>query len=187
MRFRKPIAAVVAATGLLAAGLMAVSPGTAAESKQPAYFEHTLTCLKLLFEDLAAHAQECPGQPAIDLKSLAPTGNGSDRYDCGPVFGIATSVEGVPSDPCVKQQVSYLTETDGLRFYRFQYLGDEHYYYGVMARELLADPRYASAVHLSAGGYYTVDYDMLGLDVPEEAAMRTAGLRAMKLAAALYL
>ena len=55
-----------------------------------------------------------------------------------------------------------------------------------MARELLADPRFAPAVHLSASGYYTVDYEALGLILPEEAAMRAAGLRAMDLVAAQH-
>ncbi len=172
---------------LLAAALLAPASAGLAASKQQEYSARTLMCLKLFFDDPAAHAKECAGVLAPDLKSLgAGGGNGAPpQDDCGPIEG-GNGEGAVASDPCVKWQAMFLLEQGGLRFYRFAYEGDDHIYYGVMARELLLDPRFASAVHLSAAGYYTVDYKALGLIVPEEAAMRAAGLRAMDLVAAQH-
>lgn len=181
--------AALAGAALFVATLFApASPGMAS-SKQRQYTEHTLMCLKLFFDNPAEHARQCPGSVGPDLRSIGPGGDGGVVNkvpdDCDPIEGGGES-GGVASDPCVKQDISFLTEAGGLRFYRFAYVGDDHIYYGVMARELLADPRFAAAVHLSATGYYTVDYEALGLIVPEEAAMRAAGLRAMELVAARH-
>lgn len=182
------LAALAGAAVVVAALFVPASSGMAA-SKQRQYSEHTLMCLKLFFDDPAEHAKQCPGSPGTDLRSIGPEGGGGvgrkGPDDCDPLEG-GGEPGGVASDPCVKQNVSFLTEAGGLRFYRFAYVGDDHMYYGVMARELLADPRFAPAVHLSAAGYYTVDYEALGLIVPEEAAMRAAGLRAMELVAAQH-
>lgn len=180
--------AALAGALVFAAALLVPASSGMASSKQRQYTEHTLLCLKLFFDDPAAHARQCPGSPGPDLRSIGPGGDGAGSKrpdDCDPIEG-GGEPGGVASDPCVKQNISFLTEEGGLSFYRFAYVGDDHVYYGVMARELLADPRFAPAVHLSASGYYTVDYEALGLIVPEEAAMRAAGLRAMELVAAQH-
>lgn len=175
-----PMAAAVA----MGLGLVA-APGAASE-RQETYARDTLVCLKLFFDDPAAHARQCAGIVVPDLKSMGSSSDGDKPKEDCEVLGGPFSPGGIASDPCVKQYVELLLEQDGLRFYRFRYLGDAHVYYGVMARELLQDPRFAPAVHLAAAGYYTVDYDALGLVVPERDAMTAAGQRAMMLAAARF-
>jgi len=176
--------ALLAALGLAAAAMLPLSAGGAAESKQHTYARNTLTCLKLFFEDPAAHAEQCAGTPTGGTDSLFDGKSGSGGVDCMPEWN--GDGDGVASDPCVKYNTSLLLDVDGLRFYSFAYVGDDHVYYGVNARELLADERYAFAVARTAGGYYAVDYEALGLDVPEEAQMRAAGSRAMQIVAARY-
>lgn len=71
------------------------------------------------------------------------------------------------------------TRADGLRLYTFRYIGDERLFTGVMAQDLLDDPRFAPAVHARAGGLMVVDYAALGLEVEDAEAMHEAGLAAI--------
>ena len=62
-----------------------------------------------------------------------------------------------------------------MRLYRFRYFGCDRTFVGVMAQDLLADPRHAHAVIRRPSGLLLVDYAALGLDVADLEAMRAAG------------
>jgi len=73
---------------------------------------------------------------------------------------------------------------EGLNFYSFRYIGEDHEFRGVMAQELLADERNRGAVEAGADGYYRVDYARLGLASLTSDEMRAAGERAARRAGA---
>ena len=50
----------------------------------------------------------------------------------------------------------------GMEIYRFRYRGDEKCYVGLMAQDLLKNPRHRGAVSADRDGYYVVDYALLG-------------------------
>lgn len=102
----------------------------------------------------------------------------------GVVLVVANSEDPVPeSDIRLKHDIDYLMTLDnGLKLYSFAYLGDEQTFVGVMAQDLLADPRYASAVSIDAQGFYRVDYNALGLGLYNAEAMMQAGAAAEALA-----
>ncbi len=69
-----------------------------------------------------------------------------------------------PSDRRVKRDVVHLaTLSDGMKLYSFRYLWSDTVYVGVMAQDLLADPRWAHAVSTGEDGFYAVDYDEIDL------------------------
>ena len=84
-----------------------------------------------------------------------------------------------PSDRRLKRDIVALGVVRGLRLYRFRYLGDARTFTGVMAQDLLADPRYAHAVARRPSGVMIVDYAALGLDLPDFAEMQAAGAAAV--------
>ena len=59
--------------------------------------------------------------------------------------------------------VQVATLSDGLKLYSFRYAWSDEFHVGVMAQDLLADPRYAQAVTVGEDGSYRVDYDQLDL------------------------
>ena len=68
------------------------------------------------------------------------------------------------SDRRLKRDIVHLaTLSDGIKLYSFRYLWSDEYQVGVMAQDLLADPRYAHAVSTDDAGFYRVDYDQLDL------------------------
>lgn len=72
------------------------------------------------------------------------------------------------SDMRLKQDINYLGKlNNGLRLYSFKYLptysSSAETYVGVMAQDLLKDPRYMNAVVTMKNNYYAVDYRSLGL------------------------
>lgn len=89
------------------------------------------------------------------------------------VFGA--KVAPAPSDRRLKRDIEPMGVVRGLRLYRFRYLGDARTFVGVMAQDLLTDPRYAHAVIRRPSGLLLVDYAALGLDIPDFDAMRAAG------------
>lgn len=75
-----------------------------------------------------------------------------------------TGISGPWSDRRLKRNVRELTTLDGgIRLYAFQYLWDERYFVGVMAQDLLLDPKRRAAVIKTPSGFYRVDYARLGL------------------------
>ena len=95
------------------------------------------------------------------------------RQDAAPALGA--KVAAAPSDRRLKRGIEALGVVRGLRLYRFQYLGDARTFVGVMAQDLLADPRFAHAVIRRPSGLLMVDYAALGLAIPDFDAMRAAG------------
>lgn len=68
------------------------------------------------------------------------------------------------SDVRLKKEVMHIaTLESGIRLYSFRYLWDDKVYVGVMAQDLLADPKTRDAVILQESGYYAVNYLALGL------------------------
>lgn len=59
--------------------------------------------------------------------------------------------------------VHVATLSDGMKLYSFRYLDSEVLYVGVIAQDLLAEPRWAHAVTTGEDGFYRVDYDAIDL------------------------
>ena len=88
----------------------------------------------------------------------------------------------VASDRRLKRDIAGLGHLgNGLSLHRFRYVGDDQVFVGVMAQDLLEDPRFASAVHRLANGFLVVDYAQVGFAPRDVDAMRAAGTRAMRL------
>jgi hypothetical protein len=69
-----------------------------------------------------------------------------------------------PSDRRRKRDVVHVaTLSDGMKLYSFRYLDSDTVYVGVMAQDLLEDPRWRHAVITGEDGFYVVDYDQLDL------------------------
>jgi len=84
------------------------------------------------------------------------------------------------SDMRLKRDIRYLETLDnGIRLYAFRYLWDEAVHVGVMAQDLLKNPRYRFAVIPSQNGYYRVDYGRLGLRMVSMAEWREKGVAAV--------
>ncbi len=67
-----------------------------------------------------------------------------------------------PSDVRFKRDISYLyTDSAGVPLYRFKYLWDTKEYVGVMAQDILRI--HPEAVVVDRKGYYSVNYDVLGV------------------------
>lgn len=68
------------------------------------------------------------------------------------------------SDRRRKRDIVHLaTLSDGLKLYSFRYLWSDIAYVGVMAQDLLDDPRWRRAVITGEDGFYMVDYNQLDL------------------------
>jgi hypothetical protein len=92
---------------------------------------------------------------------------------------------GLVSDARLKKDISPVGCLEsGVILYSYRYLGDERTFVGVMAQELLAKPEFQHAVVTGADGFYRVNYNALGLEVTNVAAMRAAGARALSIAIA---
>lgn len=77
---------------------------------------------------------------------------------------IATLVFNPASDQRLKKEIVYLaTLNNGIRIYSFKYLSGDDIHVGVMAQDLLGMPEFKDAVVLGTNGYYTVNYQALGL------------------------
>lgn len=69
---------------------------------------------------------------------------------------------------------------NGLRLYSFRYRNDERTFIGIMAQDLLGSKTFSHAVHIGEGGYYTVDFSALGLEVlGDRESWRDAGCKAL--------
>lgn len=96
-------------------------------------------------------------------------------------FGGVAGPKQAPSDRRLKRNIQMLaTAENGVRLYSFRYFTDARTFVGVMAQDLLNDPRFASAVKRRASGLMLVDYSHLGLEIADMEAMREAGLVAVK-------
>jgi hypothetical protein len=85
------------------------------------------------------------------------------------------------SDARLKRDVRPIGRlSNGMPLYAFRYWNDDRIFTGVLAQELLADPRFRHAVSRGQGGYYVVDLAALGLAISGDAAQfRDAGRNAV--------
>ena len=97
------------------------------------------------------------------------------------VYGAPlTSQTFTPSDRRLKRDAELVgVRSDGLRLYRFRYVGSDLMFTGVMAQDLLEDTRFAYAVARRPSGLLVVDYAHLGLACPDMEAMQLAGRAAI--------
>ncbi len=86
----------------------------------------------------------------------------------------------VISDARLKRDIHHLaTREDGLRVYSFKYLWDEAVHVGVMAQDLLRNKAWQSSVS-HENGYYTVNYERLGLRTTTLDEWEAKGLSALR-------
>jgi hypothetical protein len=70
------------------------------------------------------------------------------------------------SDIRLKRDIVLLGQTDkGIKLYSFKYLSSDQVYVGVMAQDLLENPKWQDAVITNPTGYYSVIYSKLGLEM----------------------
>jgi hypothetical protein len=70
------------------------------------------------------------------------------------------------SDIRLKRDIVLLGQTDkGIKLYSFKYLSSDQVYVGVMAQDLLENPKWQDAVITNPTGYYSVNYSKLGLEM----------------------
>jgi len=70
------------------------------------------------------------------------------------------------SDIRLKRDIVLLGQTDkGIKLYSFKYLSSDQVYVGVMAQDLLENPKWQDAVITNPNGYYSVIYSKLGLEM----------------------
>nr|WP_299849327.1 transferrin-binding protein-like solute binding protein [Sphingomonas bacterium] len=82
----------------------------------------------------------------------------------------------VPSDRRLKVDIRPVAiRPDGLKFYSWRYRGGHGRFVGVMAQDLLADPRFSAAVTPGRDGWYRVDYARLGYMPPNLPRMSVEG------------
>lgn len=103
-------------------------------------------------------------------RKTAPSGGGGSIS-----IGIGGGI--TISDTRLKRDVMHIaTLESGIKLYRFRYLWEETQRVGVMAQELLVLDATHGAVTMTSGGYYAVDYQMLGLRMTTFEAWREKGL-----------
>jgi hypothetical protein len=87
-----------------------------------------------------------------------------------------------PSDRRLKRDIEVVPSLAGEpQLYSYRYLGDHRRFVGVMAQDLLADPRFAEAVVRTRDCFLLVDYQRLGIAVDDIDGMREAGAGAMRI------
>jgi hypothetical protein len=70
------------------------------------------------------------------------------------------------SDIRLKRDIVLLGQTEqGIKLYSFKYLWSDQVYVGVMAQDLLENPKWQDAVITNPTGYYSVIYSKLGLEM----------------------
>jgi hypothetical protein len=101
--------------------------------------------------------------PTVPVSTTSPTCTTNLVVPAGGSCYIATIV--LPSsDQRLKREIVYLaTLNNGIRIYSFKYLSGDDIHVGVMAQDLLGMPEFKDAVVLGTNGYYTVNYQALGL------------------------
>ena len=104
-------------------------------------------------------------------RKTAPSGGGGS-------ISIGIGGGGITiSDTRLKRDVMHIaTLESGIKLYRFRYLWEETQRVGVMAQELLVLDATHGVVTMKPGGYYAVDYQMLGLRMTTFEAWREKGL-----------
>jgi len=100
--------------------------------------------------------------PTVLVPTTSPTCTTNLVVPAGGSCYIATVLP--TSDQRLKREIVYLvTLNNGIRIYSFKYLSGDDIHVGVMAQDLLGMPEFKDAVVLGTNGYYTVNYQALGL------------------------
>ncbi len=103
--------------------------------------------------------------PRIECHSIATitAGTSGSCNDAGTLSGPLNNGGNCPgSDIRLKKDIANVGKaTHGLKLYSFRYIGGDETFVGVMAQDVL-DVK-PEAVVTRADGFYTVDYDALGL------------------------
>ncbi|MGH1467104.1 MAG: tail fiber domain-containing protein [Cognatishimia sp.] len=95
--------------------------------------------------------------------------------------GVGMSHYYLSSDERLKTDIKKLEVLDnGITVYAFRYVGDDRYFAGVLAQDLLKDPRYAHAVKTGPKGYLMVNYGALPLKGMDMDVMKDAGDAALQ-------
>ena len=98
------------------------------------------------------------------------------------LMGSFGAKQAAPSDARLKTDiVDAGTLPNGLKLFSWRYLGGSHRFTGVMAQELIGDPRFADAVTADADGLMGVDYSAIGYLPPDFDLMRQEGEQAIAL------
>lgn len=175
----------------LVAALMLLATSAAPQAKPfkvPGNLKDVLVCAKLFFENPDRYASKCAKTggtpPSAPAKSL------SEPNEC-PTHASLQTFEPIPK--WFKGYVSFvggggikcamlpITDFDGLPVYRFKYVGTDKWFYGLAIEDVLRDGRYSFAVKTYDNGLKTLDYEALGLEVPDADEMREAGWRAWQI------
>ena len=110
---------------------------------------------------------------------IASTSGGSS----GGSGGYGDGGDGGPgnaSDRRLKTDIQQVGVLDnGIKIYTFRYLGQSDGFVGVMADDLLRDPRYQDAVSQGPDGYLRVHYDRLPVVLSNAKAMAEASERVL--------
>jgi hypothetical protein len=94
--------------------------------------------------------------------------------------GVIATTRQAASDRRLKRGIEPNGQArNGVKLYRFRYLGDDRDFVGVMAQELLDDPDLARAVSQTDSGLLVVDYASLGLGYLVTPDMCEAGAAAI--------
>ena len=102
--------------------------------------------------------------PTVPVSTTSPTCTTNLVVPAGGSCYIATVLSNQISDQRLKREIVYLaTLNNGIRIYSFKYLSSDDIHVGVMAQDLLGMPEFKDAVVLGTNGYYTVNYQALGL------------------------
>ena len=125
--------------------------------------------------DLLPNAQT-KFNPYVQVDSIKGNNKPSPTSPGG--FGASGGLEGlVVSDRRLKRSIRLLARLhNGLKIYAFKYLWSDVVYVGVMAQDLLQNPKWKDAVITKANGFYAVNYAMLGLKMTTFAQWKKDGL-----------
>lgn len=134
---------------------------------------------------VSTRAPEAPGAVSYcDQRPDVCTTLGA-QVSAGVVYidGTGASNETPPvalSDTSLKTDITRVDQLEsGINLYAFRYKGGSEMFVGVLAEELLADPRFADAVSDGPDGYLQVDYSKIGVETVDGERMAQAGLTAI--------
>ena len=130
--------------------------------------------------DLLPNAQT-KFNPYVQVDSIKGNNKPSPTSPSG--FGASGGLEGlVVSDRRLKRSIRLLARLhNGLKIYAFKYLWSDVVYVGVMAQDLLQNPKWKDAVITKVNGFYAVNYAMLGLKMTTFAQWKKDGLASIAL------
>ncbi len=119
------------------------------------------------------------GPNAAEAAGVFNLTGGNNGITMTGAFGVK---QPTPSDRRLKQDIAPAGMlANGVRLYAWRYLGGHRRFVGVMAQDLAADPRFATAVRTDVDGLMRVDYAALGYAPHDAAAMASEGEAAVAL------